>query len=70
MGTHEKRRTHNQPKGTNSMMLKINGKELTTHIKDMQLTSWEVRDSGKGHKRLYLRLKPIDKPVKLAISSK
>ena len=52
------------------MMLKIDDKELTTHLKDMQLTSWEVRDSGKGHKRLYLRLKPIVKPVKLAISSK
>ena len=52
------------------MMLKIDDKELTTHLKDMQLASWEVRDSGKGHKRLYLRLKPIVKPVKLANSSK
>ena len=49
-------------------MMKINDRELASELKGMRITSWESRYTGKGRKKLYIRLEPNMKAVKVRLS--
>ena len=48
-------------------MIQIDDKELEQETKGMRICGWESRNLGKGRKKLYIRMEPDVRPVKVAI---
>ena len=48
-------------------MIQIDDKELERETKGMRIYGWESRNLGKGRRKLYIRMEPIVRPIKVAI---
>ena len=48
-------------------MIQIDDKELEQEIKGMRICGWESRNYGKGRRKLYIRMEPDVRPVKVKI---
>ena len=48
-------------------MIQIADKELEQETKGMRICGWESRNLGKGRKKLYIRMEPDVRAVKVMI---
>ena len=48
-------------------MIQIDDKELEQEIKGMRIYGWESRNCGKGRRKLYIRMEPDVRPIKVKI---
>ena len=54
-------------KPRNKTMIQIDDKELEQETKGMRIYGWESRNLGKGRKKLYIRMEPDTRAVKVKI---
>ena len=48
-------------------MIQIDDKELERETKGMRIYGWESRNLGKGRKKLYIRMEPDTRSIKVKI---
>ena len=48
-------------------MIQIDDKELEQETKGMRICGWESRNFGKGRKKLYIRMEPDTRSIKVKI---